>query len=150
MRLHMILAVEIAVLAAASPHMALARLADAGAVGKPRGNPDIQRFTPRLDLLSAARRALCLPLPAGSVARAARAREHHVAPGRLHHAGALALPAPRFGRVHTAEPLARAAMFLPRHRDAAGAAAHRLFETEIEGLMKIGPANRRAFVAARL
>src|SRR5204862_5132016 len=116
----------------------------------PRGNPDIQRLAPRLDLLSAARRALRLPLPAGSVARAARAREHHVAPGRLHHPRALALPASRFGRVHAAESLARAAMLLPRDRDAAGAAAHRLFEAEIERLMKIGPADGRAFLTPRL
>ena len=150
MRLHVDRDVEVAVLAAVSSDVALGRDANARAVGEAGRNRDIQMLAARLDLLAVARRALHYALASRSVAGAARACEDHMPARRLHHARALALAAARFLRLHPAGPSARAAMLLPRDGQRSRAARNRLFEGEIERLVKIRAAEGRAVARVTL
>ena len=58
----------------------------------------------------------------------------------------MARRAPALGDVQATEPLARAAALLPRHRQLALAAAHRILERDVDGLMEIGAASGRGFL----
>ncbi len=62
----------------------------------------------------------------------------------------MALRAAALRYMQPAESLARPAVFLPRDRQRALAAAHRVFEAELEGMMQIGAADGRPFVTPAL
>src|SRR5581483_7853883 len=108
--------VEIAVLAAIPAAVALARYADARAVGEAGRYVDHDRLGAHLDLLAVAGRTPRRPPLTGAAAVRARTRKHHVAARRFDRPFAAAERARPFD-FDKPVALAAAAVLLPRDGD---------------------------------